>query len=137
MKPTRIALMTALLTLALPAVASAETFCVHSPADCTGSAPPTLQAALDAANANGAGEDQIRIGAGTFDEPPAMNVLGNPMEIVGAGPGRDHAAVERRTAREGIRRPRAGSVVSQLHVHYTGSAIATGSSSPGMRMTSA
>ena len=126
MKPTRIALVTALLTLALPAMASAETFCVHSPADCAGSVQPTLQAALDAANANGAGEDQIRIGAGTFDEPPAVNVLGNPVEIVGAGPGQ--TTLQSSTAPLGkvfdIREP--GSVLSQLHVRYTGSAIATG-----------
>ena len=126
MKPTRIALVTALLTLALPAMASAETFCVHSPADCAGSVQPTLQAALDAANANGAGEDQIRIGAGTFDEPPAVNVLGNPVEIVGAGPGQ--TTLQSSAAPLGkvfdVREP--GSVVSQLHVRYTGSAIATG-----------
>jgi chitodextrinase len=126
MTPIRIALVTALLTLALPAAASAETFCVHSPADCAGSAQPTLQAALDAANANGAGADQIRIGAGTFDEPPAVNVLGNPVEIVGAGPGQ--TTLQSSTAPLGkvidIREP--GSVVSQLRVHYTGSVIATG-----------
>ncbi len=122
----RIVLMTALLTLALPVAASAETFCVHSPADCTGSALPTLQAALDAAAANGAGEDQIRIGAGTFDEPPAVDVLGNPVEIVGAGPGQ--TTLQSSTAPLGkvvdIREP--GSVVSQLHLHYTGSVIASG-----------
>src|SRR5512147_3231043 len=52
---------------AFPAAASAETFCVHSPAGCLGTSKATLQDALDAADANAPGsKDTIRVGVGLF-----------------------------------------------------------------------
>jgi PKD repeat protein len=71
--------------LAVPALASADTFCVHNPAGCAGSNKPDLQTALLAAGANGAGKDTIRLGAGSFTDGPAVAGAGNPVEIVGAG----------------------------------------------------
>ncbi len=80
----RIALLiTGLLALA-PAAASADTFCVHSPANCNGTPQPDLQAALDAADGNGAGTmDTIKLGVGLFGDPVATDVAGNPVTIEG------------------------------------------------------
>jgi PKD repeat protein len=70
--------------IALPAVASADTFCVHNPSGCVGSAQPDLKTALSVAGSNGAGKDTIKIGAGSFTEGPAVAAVGNPVDIVGA-----------------------------------------------------
>ena len=72
--------------VALPAVASAQTFCVHGNTNCAGTPANSLQDALDAANNNGAGtRDQIELPAGSFADGPAVDVAGNPVDIVGAG----------------------------------------------------
>jgi PKD repeat protein len=70
--------------LVVPAVASADTFCVHNPAGCAGSVQPDLKEALNAASSNGAGKDTIKLGAGSFADGPAVATAGNPVEIVGA-----------------------------------------------------
>jgi PKD repeat protein len=82
----RLAIVAALVAavLAVPAVASADTFCVHNPSGCAGSPQPDLQQALNAAHGNGAGKDTIRLGAGSFTDGPAIASAGNPVEIVGA-----------------------------------------------------
>jgi PKD domain len=67
----------------LPAVASATTFCVHSPPECVGTEKSKLQEALNAANANGAGRDEIRIGTGLFNDGPAVDLAGNPVDLIG------------------------------------------------------
>src|SRR5918995_2175843 len=66
----KLALIMALAGLALPTTASAaETFCVHSPANCLGTPKPSLQAALDAADANAPNtKDTIRLGIGLFND---------------------------------------------------------------------
>ena len=69
--------------IALPAVASAATFCVHSTAGCAGTLEPSLQAALDGAVNNGAGtRDTIRLPAGTFQDGPAVDAAGNPVSAI-------------------------------------------------------
>jgi len=77
-----------LLALATPGVASADTLCVQPEASCTGpNTYPTVQAALDAANGNGAGvRDTVLLGAATYTEN-VTDVAGNEVDIVGAGTG--------------------------------------------------
>jgi hypothetical protein len=82
-----IALGAALLCLALPAGAQAETFCVQKP-KCVksgGAARPTLTAAITAAAANGSGMDRIELGPRTYSDGPWIAHFGNPVHIVGAG----------------------------------------------------
>jgi PKD domain len=81
----KVILILTLAALALPAAASAaETFCVHSPANCVGTPKANLQAALDAANSNGANtKDTIRVGVGLFYDGPAVDVAGNKVDIIG------------------------------------------------------
>jgi hypothetical protein len=68
-------------------VASAATFCVNDPGcPATGTAEPTIAAALDAANAS-PGRDRIQIGPGTYSEPRLVDPPGSPVDIVGAGVG--------------------------------------------------
>ena len=74
---------TAVALLAAPAAASAATFCVHAPAGCIGVGKAKLQDALDAAVANGGGRDTIRLGQGLFNDGPAVNVAGSPVDIIG------------------------------------------------------
>jgi len=74
--------------LALPAVANADTFCVSNPA-CVGGGgtdQPTIQAALDAAEANGPAEDRIEVGPGSFVGPFSADST-NDVELVGSGQG--------------------------------------------------
>jgi hypothetical protein len=73
----------ALVAATLPAAAAATTFCVHSPPECAGTNEATLQDALDAAVANGANRDEIRIGVGLFNDGPAVNVAGSPVDLIG------------------------------------------------------
>jgi hypothetical protein len=86
-RTSRFALLTILGALAAAAwiapAASADTFCVHTPSGCAGSAKPDLHEALLSAAGNGAGKDTIKLGAGTFTEGPAVAAAGNPVEIVG------------------------------------------------------
>ena len=58
----RVALVAAAVSLALPAVASAETFCVNKSPCLFGTSKSTVQGALDAAEQN-PGLDVVRIGA--------------------------------------------------------------------------
>jgi hypothetical protein len=73
----------ALFFAVLPAVASATTFCVHSPPECAGTPKNTLQEALDAANANGGSRDEIKVGVGLFNDGPAVDLAGNPVDLTG------------------------------------------------------
>jgi hypothetical protein len=72
------------------APAAAATFCVNPSG--TGGCSSTIQAALDAASANNPGggnpptRDTINVAAGTYTETP-NDASGNPVDIVGAGPG--------------------------------------------------
>src|SRR5881397_4039282 len=80
----KLTLIAILVVLAFPGVASAETFCVHSPANCAGTSKANLQVALDAANVNGANtKDTISVGVGLFNDGPAVDVAGNQVDIVG------------------------------------------------------
>jgi hypothetical protein len=54
-----IAIVSALLSLALPAMASADTYCVNKPT-CAGAVQPTVPSALDAAKAH-PGDDVVEI----------------------------------------------------------------------------
>jgi hypothetical protein len=66
-----------------PALAPAAIFCVHSPPECGGTSKANLQAALDSAAANGGGRDEIRVGVGLFNDGPAVNVAGSPVDLIG------------------------------------------------------
>src|SRR3954468_17391215 len=80
----RIALLIMGFLALAPAAASADTFCVHNPANCNGTPQPDLQSALTAANGNGAGTmDTIKLGIGLFNDPVATDVVGNPVTIQG------------------------------------------------------
>jgi PKD domain len=80
----RIALLTTGVLALAPAAASADTFCVHSPANCNGTPEPDLPTALSAANINGAGTmDTIKLGVGLFNDPVATDLPGNPVTIEG------------------------------------------------------
>lgn len=76
----------ALAALAAAQPAAAARFCV-SDADCVaagGTSKATLQAAFDAAQANGAGLDQVEIGATTLNGG-GLATSGNPVEVLGEG----------------------------------------------------
>ena len=77
-----------LLALATPGAASADTLCVQPQASCTpANTYPTVQGALDAANANGNGvRDTVLLGAATYTEN-VSDASGNAVDIVGAGTG--------------------------------------------------
>jgi len=113
---------------ALPQLASAATFCVHSPPGCAGTNAATLQDALDDADANGANRDQIMIGVGLFDDGPAVDVAGNPVDLIGVA--LNQTAIRSTQATVGlvildIQEPT--SEVRDLRVHYGGTApTATG-----------
>ena len=74
---------------ALPALASATTYCVND-ASCSGTSESTVQQALDAAGAN-AGPDTVQIGTGTYSQAGGFlydsSALDNAVTIVGAGQG--------------------------------------------------
>src|SRR4051794_32426016 len=69
-KPARHALAVAATLsalIALPAIASADTFCVNAAAGCSGPSVSSLKAGLASAANNGAGtRDTIMLPAGTF-----------------------------------------------------------------------
>lgn len=128
MKTRYIALAALSIALAAPSAASAVTFCVHSPEGCTGTTQPSLSAALTAAAANGAGRDEIRIGVGLFNDGPAVNAAGSPVDIIGAASNK--TAITTNSAAAGmtilsIQEP--SSTISQLRVHHkTNAPTATG-----------
>jgi hypothetical protein len=76
------------LALAIPATASALTYCVHT----SGTCPPgeidegaSLQTALTAANGTGV-NDQVKVGLGTYAGPFTYPGAGGAVEITGVGP---------------------------------------------------
>jgi hypothetical protein len=75
--------------LAVPAFASATTFCVND-GSCSGAPEGSVQQALDAATGN-TGSDTVQIGAGTYSNPGGFvydsSALDNGVTIVGAGQG--------------------------------------------------
>jgi PKD domain len=84
----RIALVTAAVSLALPAAASAHTFCVNKPC-LFGASVSTVQGALNAASAN-PGPDVVRIGARAepYEGPFTYDEYAfNPVQIIGDGVG--------------------------------------------------
>jgi hypothetical protein len=84
----RIALAAAVASLALPAAASAHTFCVNKPC-LFGTSVDTVQGALDAAAAN-PGPDVVRIGARAepYEGPFTYDEYAfNPVQIIGDGVG--------------------------------------------------
>jgi PKD domain len=122
----RIALVTAAISLALPAVASADTFCVNKPSCLIGTPVSTVQDALDAASAN-PGPDVVRIGARaepyqgpfTYDE-----FTYNPVQIVGDGTG--ETVLVGTSSDPALRLGQAGSEVSGLTIRigvFSGGAI--------------
>jgi hypothetical protein len=119
---------TAVALLAAPAGASAATFCVHAPAGCIGVGKAKLQDALDAAVANGGGRDTIRLGQGLFNDGPAVNVAGSPVDIIGIA--LNKTTITSSSNSSGliildIQEPT--STISDLRVHHsTGAAPATG-----------
>jgi hypothetical protein len=86
----RIALAAAAVSLALPAAASADTFCVNKSPCLLGTTKSTVQEALDAAEAH-AGPDVVRVGAKAdpYKGPFAYDGFTfNPVQVIGDGPGR-------------------------------------------------
>jgi hypothetical protein len=113
----------AFLIAVLPAVASAATFCVHSPPECVGTNAATLQAAFDAAVANGANRDEIRVGVGLFNDGPAVNAVGSPVDVIGVAS--NQTAIRSSQANAGlvlleIKEPT--STVRDLRVHHSSAA---------------
>jgi PKD domain len=105
---------------ALPAIASADTFCVHSPAGCSGKSEESLKAALTDAAGNGVGtRDTIQLAAGTFKEDPALDAAGNAVDIVGAG---QHSTILEQSGSNQtlLQLLEPNSTVSQLEVRLTG-----------------
>jgi PKD domain len=123
----RLAVIVALAAgvLAVPAVASADTFCVHDPSGCVGSAKGDLNTALAAANANGAGKDTIELGAGSFADGPALAAAGNPVDIVGTS-AEDTTLVGTGNNITVLRLLDPASTVSNLGVKITGAGAETG-----------
>lgn len=113
--------------------ASAATFCVHSPPECAGTVAANLQAALNATAANGAGKDEIRLGVGLFQDGPAVDAVGNPVELIGVAS--NQTAIASTQSNSGlvileINEPT--TKVRDLRVHYAGaSPQATGLSLAG------
>jgi hypothetical protein len=129
--PARLALAAsavALLAAALPTSATAVTFCVHSPPDCEGTNQANLQAALNAADANGGSRDEIRIGVGLFNDGPAVNEAGSPVDVIGVAT--NQTAIRSSSTSSGlvildIEEPT--STLRDLRVHHNSAApIATG-----------
>jgi PKD domain len=116
------------IAFAAPAVASAEIFCVHSPLDCVGTTSANLQAALNAADANGAGTDTINLGVGLFNDGPAVDVAGNPVDIIGTAANQTAIRSSSNAASLvilDIEEPT--STISHLRVHHTSTSVnATG-----------
>jgi PKD repeat protein len=128
-RTSRIALLTAVVALAIAAwiapAASADTFCVHTPSDCTGSPQPDLQGALLAAGANGPGKDTVVLGKGSFTDGPAVALAGNPVEIEGAG-AEDTTLIGAGNNITVLKLLDAASTVSNLGVRLTGTGGETG-----------
>jgi PKD repeat protein len=111
--------------VALPAIASANTFCVHNPSGCVGTTEPDLSTAVLAADFNGSGKDTIRLGPGSFSDGPVLASAGNPVDIVGA------SANETTLTGKGnnitvLRLMDSQSTVSDLGVKVTGTGNETG-----------
>ncbi len=124
----RAALIALVLLLLAPGGASAATFCVHRPDGCVGTDAATLQAAFDAARANGSGRDTIRIGIGLFNDGPAVNEAGSPVDVLGVASNK--TAIRSNSVAGGlilldIREPT--STIADLRVHHaTAAPTATG-----------
>jgi PKD domain len=123
----RLAVVAALVAgiLAVPAVASADTFCVRDPSGCAGPAKGDLKTALASAAANGAAKDTIRLGAGSFNEGPVLDEVGNPVDIVGTS-AEDTTLVGTGKNITVLRLLDPGSTVSNLEVKITGTGSETG-----------
>lgn len=67
--------------------AGAATFCVPSGSSACTASEPTLAAAVQAANDNGSGVDDIVIGTGTFPQTNVVAGVSNPVHILGGGIG--------------------------------------------------
>jgi PKD domain len=124
----RIAILTAGILALAPAAASADTFCVHSPPNCNGTAEPDLPAALSAANINGAGTvDTIEIGVGLFNDPVATDIPGNPVTIEGVAPNQTALTTGPSTNAPAVLRiQEPTSIVRHLRVHTVSPNIPTG-----------
>src|SRR3954447_22852035 len=119
------ALIALLIALAVPSLAQAQTFCVHAPSNCGGGTNAAdLQAALNAANANGVNtKDTILIGVGLFSDGPAVDVAGNPVDIVGEGSNKTSIRTSSNAAGVtilDIQEPT--STISDLRVHHNSAA---------------
>jgi hypothetical protein len=123
----RIALLTAGLLALAPAAASAETFCVDNPDGCAGTAKNTLQEALDAADANGAAKDTIKIGQGLFSDGPSTDVPGNPVDIEGTAINKTALSTPSNANVPAVLRiQEPTSTIKHLRVHVTSDTIPTG-----------
>ena len=74
---------TVVMLLAAPAAAFAETFCVHDPAGCVGVDEAGPPGGAERGQCERSGSDTISFGAGLFDDGPAVNLVGNPVDIIG------------------------------------------------------
>jgi len=84
--PAAVVSAVASLAWAAPASAAATTYCVPSTGpQCSGTAEPDIQSALNAAGGDGA-KDIIKVAAGTYTGPFFDN-SGNPVDLIGSGLG--------------------------------------------------
>ncbi len=103
--------------LAVPAAASADTFCV-SHTGCTGAGHnfTTIDGALGAAASNGAGTlDTIEVGPGTYDED-VTDAAGNKVNIVGSGDSTDIAPSSSASNQQVLSVAEGGTSVSALKI---------------------
>src|SRR5438552_13706458 len=123
---TAVIVTIAVASLAAPAAAEAVTFCVHSPPGCVGTAQADLSSALAAAQANGGNtQDTIQLGAGLFNDGPAIDLAGNQVDIVGVAS--NQTAITASGANHTILKLlEPASTISHLRLHVTGTGIETG-----------
>jgi hypothetical protein len=112
--------------LAAAGPAAAETFCVHSPTGCVGTTKTTLQLALDAAAANGSSKDTIQMGVGLFNDAPAVNAAGSPVDIVGEASNKTAITSSSAAALTLLTIDEPTSTVKQFRVHVKNGPNSTG-----------
>ena len=120
-----------LFALAAPGIASADTLCVQPQASCTGpNTYATVQGALDAANANGAGvRDTVLLGAATYTEN-VTDAAANNVDIVGAGTGQTTITAPTGYGTTVVSLGDSFSTISALTIQLP----ATGNSNTGLRL---
>lgn len=119
---------TALTFLGLAAIApqaNAATFCVNSPAGCSGTAAASIGAAITAAAGSG-GTDRIEIASGNYSDGPWTVAPGNPVRIYGIGPTKPVLTGDLSSAGAVLTIDEAGSTISNVAIEIPSSSGKTG-----------